>query len=245
VRTEEPCILVVDDEPDLLENIGMALEAEGYRVLTALDGVQALAILEEQSVNLVLADIAMPKMNGYQLYERIRQNTRWTSIPFIFLSARRLDSDIRYGKELGVDDYLIKPIHSADLLAAIRGKLRRAEQLAHVLPQVQVVPAPSPLFPISPRLRIDQEQHRVWFDAQEVRLSAKEFIILEHLAHQQGKVISMPELVHLTHRLDVDSTEAGTLLRPLIRSLRRKLGIPIGETGCIENVRGLGYRLVL
>jgi CheY-like chemotaxis protein len=122
-------ILVVDDEPNFLDNIRLALEAEGYRVLSAGNGVEALAVLHSQLVNLILADIAMPDMNGYQLYERVRERPQWLTIPFVFLTARKLDSDIRYGKELGVDGYLTKPVRAADLLAVVRGKLRRAQQL--------------------------------------------------------------------------------------------------------------------
>jgi len=122
-------ILVVDDEPNFLDNIRLALEAEGYRVLSAGNGVEALAVLHSQPVNLILADIAMPDMNGYQLYERVRERPQWLTVPFVFLTARKLDSDIRYGKELGVDGYLTKPIRAADLLAVVRGKLRRAQQL--------------------------------------------------------------------------------------------------------------------
>jgi CheY-like chemotaxis protein len=123
-------ILVVDDQPTLLESVEFTLQATGYSVLTAKDGVEALTMLQSQTVDLILADIVMPRLNGYQLYERVRQNPRWVAIPFMFLTGQKLDSDIRYGKELGVDDYLTKPIQPEDLLAAVQGKLRRARQLA-------------------------------------------------------------------------------------------------------------------
>jgi DNA-binding response OmpR family regulator len=129
IEKTETSILLVDDQPEILENLSMAVEAAGYQVLTANDGYEALTILQDQPVSLILADIAMPKMNGYQLYERVRENPQWVMIPFLFLTARALDSDIRYGKELGVDDYLTKPIDVEDLLAAVQGKLRRVEQL--------------------------------------------------------------------------------------------------------------------
>ncbi len=233
-------ILVVDDEPRLLDAIRLILEEAGYRVLTAGDGIEALAVLQSQPVDLILADIAMPRMNGYQLYERVCGNPQWVAIPFIFLTARVLNSDIRYGKELGVDDYLTKPIETEDMLAAVRGKLRRARQLAQAS---RLEPG---LYPLTVgRLRIDPGQHRVWLGEREIQLSAREFILLEHLARQAGKVVSAQESIRLTHGLDTDRVEAGALLRPLIRSLRRKLGYPVGEMGCIENVRGLGYRLVI
>ena len=240
--TAQTTILAVDDEPDLLDNIGLALETEGYRVLTARDGAEALQVLEKETVDLVLADIAMPQMNGYQLYQEMRQNPGWVAIPFILLSARRMDSDIRYGKELGVDDYLTKPIQLDDLLASVKGKLLRAEQLA----QAASSPAPSPGGPgllCVGCLQIDSQQYRVSLGDREIRLSTSEFALLEHMAQHADKLLSAQELVKVTHELDADPIEAGTLIRPLIRSLRRKLGYPVGEMGCIENVRGVGYRL--
>ncbi len=237
-------ILVVDDEPDLLDNISLALEVEAYHVLTAGDGIEAVAALKSHPVSLILADIAMPNMNGYQLYERVRENPKWVAIPFIFLSARTMDSDIRYGKELGVDDYLTKPIRAADLLAAVRGKLKRAQQLSRSMSASQPASAANKRFLTIGKLRIDPEQHRTWFNEQELHLSAKEFVLLESLARQSGGVVSPQELIKSTHGYETDHIEAGSLLRPIILSLRRKLDISSGEVGSIENVRGVGYRLV-
>lgn len=239
-------ILIVDDEPDLLEQIGMALEAEDYQVLTAHDGREALAQLRSQDVNLILADIAMPEMNGYQLYEQVRENPAWLTIPFIFLTARTMDSDIRYGKELGVDDYLTKPIRVGDLLAVVRGKLRRAEGLKRSIGHQATAPISGEpgLWRVG-RLRLDSGQYRVWLADEELKLSAREFALLEYLIQQDGRVISPQELIRVTHGLDTDHIEAGGLLRPLILSLRRKVGLKAGEIGSIENVRGIGYRLVV
>ncbi len=237
-------ILVVDDEPDLLDNISLALEAEGHHVIIANDGVEALAALRSQPVDLILADVAMPNMNGYQLYERVRETPDWLMIPFIFLSARSLDSDIHYGKELGADDYLTKPIRARDLIAVVRGKLRRAQQLkqsvAHTPPSAG---AEQSLLTVG-RLRIDSGQHRAWLDEQELKLSAREFILLDYMAQQAGKIVRPQELVQITHDLETDHVEARALLRPLILSLRRKLGASLPEQSCIENVRGVGYRLI-
>jgi DNA-binding response OmpR family regulator len=193
-------------------------------------------------VNIIVADIAMPDMNGYQLYDRVRQNPAWVSIPFIFLTARTMDSDIRYGKELGVDDYLTKPIRAADLLAAVRGKLRRAQQLAAAAtpPEPSSQAGPGGLKVAG--LRIDSSQYRAWLGQEELKLSAKEFILLEVLARQAGNVIPPQDLVKATHQFETDPIEAGTLLRPLILSLRRKLD---EQVVTIENVRGVGYRLAV
>ncbi len=124
-------ILVVDDEPILLNNLKFSLEAAGYQVLTASNGLKALAVLPEQSVDLIVSDIDIPHLNGYQLYQRVRENRRWVTIPFIFLTRRSSDKEICYGKELGVDDYLIKPVRLTTLLSVIQGKLRRSRQLVY------------------------------------------------------------------------------------------------------------------
>lgn len=234
-----PTILIVDDQPALRESIALTLEAAGYQVVGAADGIEALGLLQEQPVDLILADIAMPRLNGYQLYERVRSNPRWLHIPFVFLTARALDSDIRYGKELGVDDYLTKPVQPEDLLAVVQGKLRRAGQLAGL----RSAPA-GPGALVVGMLHIEPGSHRAYLRGQELALSAREFALLEHLARRAGEVVSPSELLRTTHGLDTDDVEAGELLRPLVRSLRRKLGYAAGEMGCIENVRGVGYRLV-
>jgi DNA-binding response OmpR family regulator len=237
-------ILIVDDQPDLVENIGMTLEGAGHQVLIANDGIEALEIMGSKPVDLVLADIAMPGMNGYQLFERVRENPQWITIPFLFLTARSLDSDIRYGKELGVDDYLTKPIQPEDLLASVHGKLRRARLMAQSLTSSTLPPTPEHQPLIVGRLQIDPSQHRVWLDKQEIQLTAKEFLLLEYLARQAGKVVSSPELIQATHQLDTDPIEAASLLGPILHALRRKLSVIVGNTEFIANVRGVGYRLI-
>ncbi len=180
----DACILLVDDQPTILANTSLTLKAAGYRVLTASNGIEALAILESQPVDLILADIAMPGMNGYQLYERVRENPHWVIIPFLFLTARVMDSDIRYGKELGVDDYLTKPIEVEDLLATVQGKLRRIKQLTQAKLAQSGQAAASPTSSISSpageshslivgQLRIEPDQHQVWLYDKPIRLSAR------------------------------------------------------------------------
>ena len=237
-------ILVVDDELTLLNCLKLVLERAGYRVWTARDGIEALAMLKSQPVDLILADIAMPHMNGYQLYECVVENPQWVTIPFLFLTARAQDSDIRYGKELGVDDYLTKPIRLEDLLAAVRGKLRRVQQLARLSAQRTVGPSWGPDGLALGRLRIDPGQYRVWLDGESIKLSAREFRLLECLARQTNRVVPLQELIQVTHGLEADCVEAGTLLRPLVRSLRRKLGYSAGDMGCVQNVRSIGYHLI-
>ena len=242
----ETSILVVDDENLLRDAIRLILESAGYKVVTAVNGLDALDVLRTHSVSLIVSDIAMPQMNGYQLFTQVRRNPAWANIPFILLSARDLDSDIRYGKELGIDDYLVKPIHRADLLATVRGKLRRARQWTQSpsTPGLSsTAEADASTFLQVGQIKIDPQQHQVWFQDHEVKLSVREFKLLEQLAQHAGTIVSPEVLIRNTHELETDRVDAGNLLRPLVRSLRRKLGYPTGDMGCIENVRGVGYRL--
>lgn len=120
-----PRILVIDDEPDFLDSLCLSLHLAGYRTVAAMNGAEAISALQERPVDLIISDISMPQLNGYQLFNRVCDNPEWVSIPFIFLTARTLDSDIYFGKELGVDDYLTKPIRRENLLSVVRGKLCR------------------------------------------------------------------------------------------------------------------------
>ena len=233
-----PCVLVVDDQRELLASIQLTLESASYRVVTTTDASTALMLLQEQFIDLIISDIAMPGLNGYQFYQRVRENPIWVTIPFLFLTARTLDSDVRYGKEQGVDDYLTKPIQPEDLLAAVHGKLQRARQLRRHTTQA----TPERTMHIG-HIMIDPAQHRVWLDDRPIQLAAREFAVLHYLAQRVELIVPAHELIQITHGLETDDIEAGSLLRPLIRSLRRKLGYAVGEVGCIENVRGLGYRL--
>ena len=112
-------ILLVDDQPDLLSNLSLALEAAGYQTLQA------------QPVDLILSDIEMPRMNGYQLYQWVRENPQWGTIPFLFLTAHIPDGDIRLGQELSGHDYLTKPIRTGDLLSVIQHKLECSIHSCH------------------------------------------------------------------------------------------------------------------
>ncbi len=249
-------ILVVEDQPAMQRNMRMGLTMAGYEVVTASDGVAALAVLGAQAVDLVLADIAMPRMNGYELYEALRRNPRWALIPFVFVSARALDSDVRYGKQLGADDYLVKPFQLEDLLAIVAGRLRRARELTRAMSQTAgpassatATEAPPPVTPpeclVAGSLRVNPRQHRVWRDGAEVELSRREFKFLEYLMRRPGEAVSLVALCEVTHDLQTTPADAGNLLYPLVRSLRRRLGYAAGEMGCIESVRGIGYRLVV
>jgi len=122
-------ILVVEDDTALLEGLRDILMLAGYQVTTAANGVEGLAALEHGLPDLILSDIMMPKLDGYQFYAQVRARPEWIGVPFIFLTAKGEKTDIRQGKRLGADDYLTKPFEEEDLLVAIRSKLNRRAQL--------------------------------------------------------------------------------------------------------------------
>ncbi len=130
-------ILVVDDEIAILNGIADTLRLHRFHVLTAEDGIEALQQLEEQAPDLIISDVMMPRMNGYQLHQRVAGNPEWVWIPFLFLSAKGEEQDVRFGKELGADDYLIKPIDPEDLVAAVIGRLKRFKRFGEELETIQ------------------------------------------------------------------------------------------------------------
>ena len=123
-------ILLVEDEKALLEHTKLILENNDYRIITAKNGVEALEILEnhDQLPDLILCDIMMPEMNGYDFFKKMIDNSDWNLIPFIFLTVKNSAEDVRFGKMLGVDDYLAKPVNEMDLLASIAGKITRGRR---------------------------------------------------------------------------------------------------------------------
>jgi two-component system sensor histidine kinase/response regulator len=120
-------ILVVEDEALLRQGLKALLQSRGYEVATAANGQEALDVLAQSRPDLILADIMMPVMDGYALYEAVRANPTWDAIPFVFLTALGDKTDIRLGRELGVDDYVVKPCEPEEVLASIQGRLRRVE----------------------------------------------------------------------------------------------------------------------
>lgn len=128
-------VLVVEDDLHLMEGIQEILELDGYEVMTAPSGLEGMEVLAKTTKmpDLIVSDIMMPKMSGYEFFEAVRSEIKWLSIPFIFLTAKGEKSDIRLGKEMGVDDYVTKPFGAEDLLVAVSSKLKRNKQLQSAL----------------------------------------------------------------------------------------------------------------
>jgi putative two-component system response regulator len=128
----DPTLLIVEDDPAMLIALRDILQGEGYAVLTAVNGVEALERLANSNPALILSDIAMPIMDGFELLEEVRKRPAGATIPFIFLTARGTREDIFQGKSLGVDDYITKPVTSKELLSAVQARLQRAGEFAIV-----------------------------------------------------------------------------------------------------------------
>ncbi|MDY7042014.1 MAG: response regulator, partial [Chloroflexota bacterium] len=122
-------ILVVEDDLAVREGITDILEVAGYEVLPASNGEKALAVLQQHSPDLIVSDIMMPHMDGYEFYDAVHSQPKWMTVPFIFLTAKGEKEDVRLGKRLGADDYLVKPFDREDLLVAVEAKLRRLEEV--------------------------------------------------------------------------------------------------------------------
>ena len=130
----KPLILIVEDNVDLLFNLDLILKSNNYQTIIAKNGVDALEKLEMLNFNpdIIISDILMPNMNGYEFFNKVSNDSRWSRIPFIFLTARAAPKDIRFGKLLGVDDYITKPFEEKDLLATITGKLNRIQRIEKI-----------------------------------------------------------------------------------------------------------------
>lgn len=242
-------ILVVDDEPAALTLLEIALKQNGYQPLLAQDGTEALAILDSQPVDLIISDVAMPRMNGYQLCQAVKTSPQWALIPFILVSGRSQPSDIRYGKSLGADDYLTKPYKLADLLAVIEGRLAVAQRLRASLGQSGPPDQSAPVITTTlcgRQLRLDQARQQVWLDDAELPLTTKEVRLLAALARRPGRVVSDVELVKATHGLERGDKQQARRksVRAIVAYLRRKLAVYLGDEACIKTVRGRGYMLV-
>jgi len=175
-------ILVIDDEPRYLRLIKANLLTKDYEVYTALDGVRALEFFSTNPVDLILLDIMLPGMDGFEVCHRIRQ---FSSVPIIMLTAKNEEQERVKGLDMGADDYLVKPFSAMELLARVRAVLRRA----------QATGTGQDRFFTHGNLRIDFARAEVWHHEQPVYLSATEYRLLLQFSHNIGKVLSAEELL--------------------------------------------------
>jgi two-component system OmpR family response regulator len=222
-------VLVVDDEKRIREVVEYALEKSGYRVTAVADGALALAALERDPAELVVLDIMLPGVDGWELCRRIRAKSE---VPILFLSARSDEVDRIVGLELGADDYLVKPFSPRELVARVRAILRRSE-LASRSPQAQ----PPPQRLAHGEIEIDSERFEVRFAGQLLTLTPTEFTVLSALLERPGIVLSRAQLLQRLHS-DVHVTER--TLDSHVRRIRAKFrGLGADP---IVTVHGVGYK---
>jgi DNA-binding response OmpR family regulator len=220
-------ILVVDDQSSVRTLLKDYLTSQGYRVVTANDGQEALFVARHEHPNLVLLDIMMPKMDGYQFLSAFR---RENPVPVIVLSAKEEETDTVLGLELGADDYVIKPFRMRELLARVRAALRRVETPAE----------PASLLRVGD-LVMDRAAHSVKIGEKEANLTALEFDLLEVLMATPGKVFSRTELVDRLYESGFTGLES--TLNVHIRNLRLKIEPDPAVPRYLETVFGVGYRM--
>jgi DNA-binding response OmpR family regulator len=226
-KMQKPRILVVDDDPGIKKFVRANLDARGYEVLLAGNGLEAISIFQKESVNLILLDIIMPYLNGYEVCRRIRE---LSPVPIIMLSARDEEDDKLRCLELGADDYLTKPFSLNELLCRIKVIFRRTLESHPVSIQ--------PTFR-SGELFIDYDNHMVFLQGRDIKLTATEYKILSYLAMNAGRIIA-PKFI-LEKVWGQQNLDKHELLWVNICRLRRKLNCSDRENTYIQTRPGMEY----
>jgi two-component system KDP operon response regulator KdpE len=228
--TGERLILVVDDEPRMIRFIRMNLELEGYRVVEATNGLEALDRVRKDLPDLVVMDVQMPEMDGFEALEHIRQVS---TVPVIMLTVKAEEEDKVRGLELGADDYVTKPFSPRELSSRIKALLRRLEMPS---PRVKTVTR------IDDRLTVDFSRYQVVVDGEPVSLRPTEYRLLYHLISNPGWVMSHETL--LSKVWGHEYRDESHLLRLYIAYLRKKIEADPANPRYILTERGVGYRFV-
>jgi DNA-binding response OmpR family regulator len=220
-------VLLVDDDAELVDVLAYALRREGYTVLTAPDGEQALQRWEAERPDLILLDGRLPKVDGFEVCRRVRQASE---TPIIMLTARDEEADVLRGLQLGADDYVTKPFSARVLAARMRTVLRRIKKDKPARAQLRVGD-----------LVLDLQSHEVTKGGPPVQLTLLEFRILYLLAMNEGRVVPYARLVEYAWGYAGEGTSG--LLKAHLSHLRTKLALPAAGPGSVKAVLGVGYSL--
>ena len=223
-------ILVVDDEPRMIRFIRMNLELEGYAVFEAGDGLKALEQLRDTLPDLVILDVMMPELDGFETLRALRE---FSSVPVVMLTARGEEDDRVRGLELGADDYVTKPFSPRELVSRVKAVLRRAESPA---------PAQKAAIRVDDRLQIDFDRREIFVEGKLVKLRPTEFRLLYHLVSNAGWVVPHDQL--LAKVWGYEYRDETHYLRLYINYLRQKLEADPAHPKYILTERGVGYRFV-
>ncbi len=224
-------ILVVDDEQSLVETIRYSLNRDGHDVSVAYDGIEALDVARRQRPDLIVLDVMLPKLDGFEVCRTLRSET---TAPILMLTARASEIDKVVGLEIGADDYLAKPFSLRELLARVRASLRRVQML-----RAESKGAPDERL-MAGELLIDLARHEVWRGERPIALKPKEFDLLAYLVRNRGRVLTRDVLLQNLWGYEYDG---GTRTVDVhIRGLREKIEDDPSRPNLIETVRGVGYR---
>ena len=227
----QACILVVDDDADIVNAVRLYLEKEGFCVYGAADGFEALDVLEQRTIHLILMDVMMPRMDGFSAILRIRQKR---NLPILVMSAKTEDSDKVLGLSIGADDYISKPFSPTELVARVKSHLRRYLTLGGAQ-------AGGPLVRVG-RLEYDFEAHQLTADGEPVRLTPTETRIMELFFRSPGRVFSAEEIyAGAWGEGNVYAPENTVMVH--IRRIREKIKLNPKEPEYVKVVWGLGYKL--
>lgn len=221
-------ILIVDDEEDILELIKFNLKNEGYNILQAMTGEEAIKIARQSGPDLMVLDLMLPGIDGLEVTRHLKNNDATMDIPIVMLTAKGEESDIVTGLELGANDYMSKPFSPRELTARIRAILRRRRKNTSEAP-VRVRQEGD--------MVIDRSRHRVTVEGEAVELTLSEFELLSFLTEKKGWVFTRGQIVDAIHGENYAVTERS--IDVIIVGLRKKLKT---YASCIETVRGVGYR---
>ena len=226
------CILVVDDDPEIVGAIAIALEREGYRVLRAYNGLEALEAYQDPAVRLVIIDVMMPKLDGLSALIRLRERR---NLPVIVLSAKSEDTDKILGLSMGADDYVTKPYNPQELVARVRSQLRRYTALG----DIHTAERQGAL--VNGRLTWDTSERVLRADGDVVKLTATETKIVEVLFQNLGRVFPAEELYRRVW--DQESYACENTVMVHIRRIREKVELNPKEPDYIKVVWGIGYKM--
>lgn len=225
-------ILVVDDDREIVEAVRIRLELEGFHVLCAYDGLEALDMVSHNSLQLIIMDVMMPNLDGFSAIMKIRQEQ---NIPIIVMSAKTEDTDKILGLSIGADDYIAKPFNAMELVARAKSQIRRYTKLGDASKAEQ-----NNLVTVG-RLSYDSNLRVVYADGVPVNLTATELKIMELFFHSPGKVFSSEEIYERVWKEKAYATENTVMVH--IRRIREKLELNPKEPEYIKVVWGIGYKL--
>lgn len=225
-------ILIVDDDREIVKSLGKLLELEGYEIYKAYDGMEALELLMQKKIHLILLDVMMPKLNGLAALMKIREKN---NTPIIMLSAKTEESDKVLGLSMGADDYVTKPYNTAELMARVKSQLRRYFSLGAALGAEKEEEL------VNGGLVLNKNKKNVTVDGEEVHLTATEYKILELLMSYPGYVFSAEEIYEKVWQEDAYSVENTVMVH--IRRIREKIEITPKNPKYLKVVWGIGYKI--